>query len=446
MGFLQHIHDASKVGDIKRTTSLELLDTITAKVRENSFASAAALIIHAENELVKDITERHLPTSAPQEESTPKPVRTELPESSSFFSEPWGSLMKVMHDLVRYGQSDTPFPSGDNLSATCKALYTYVCAHLEDGKSALLHEKDLLVAMSGVINLRAADIKDVFGLRLIKDIEASAPKAQPDVSINSTLQLLSEILKKSGIHYLRDEISILDAERVQKARRGEQTDPSQKVVLDVVRFLTDKIIAGSFGNSEHAVVSTWKSVLDYISKGMLKLESGELTSGATKEIRILQEQEFNGTSKSVCGRKMDLHLHLNGLELNNSEFKAVGVDIEEIKRQSRRNIRVNKAIMVYLQRHAKFDFQNDDCLVFLDVSGYTGTIVYLRRYEDIHRRLCDMQQEVEDMQAQALDESFLQQERITPPLQPRDLDVIVVNSPKRKRSGSGSSTKIQTFE
>jgi len=40
--------------------------------------------------------------------------------------------------------------------------------------------------------------------------------------------------------------------------------------------------------------------------------------------------------------------------------------------------------MVYLQRHAKFDFQNDDYLVFLDVSGYTGAIVYLRRYEDIH--------------------------------------------------------------
>ncbi|KAK5816413.1 hypothetical protein F5H01DRAFT_404997 [Linnemannia elongata] len=81
---------------------------------------------------------------------------------------------------------------------------------------------------------------------------------------------------------------------------------------------------------------------------------------------------------------MDLHLHIDGLELNNSEFKGVGVDIEENKRQSRRNIRINKAIMVYLQRHAKFDFKNDDYLVFLDVSGYTGAIVYLRRYEDIH--------------------------------------------------------------
>jgi hypothetical protein len=40
--------------------------------------------------------------------------------------------------------------------------------------------------------------------------------------------------------------------------------------------------------------------------------------------------------------------------------------------------------MVYLQRHAKFDFNSDDYLVFLDVSGYTGAIVYLRRYEDIH--------------------------------------------------------------
>ncbi|KAF9342435.1 hypothetical protein BGX26_007533, partial [Mortierella sp. AD094] len=306
-------------------------------------------------------------------------------------------------------------------------------------------------------------------MRLINDIEASAPKAQPDDNINTTLQSLSEILSKSGIYYLRDEISILDAERIGKVRRGEQTDPWQKIVLDVVRFLADKIIAGTFGNTEHAVVSTWKSVLDFISEGLLKLETGELTSDATKEIRILQEQEFSGTSKGVCGRKMDLHLHLDGLELNNSEFKAMGVDIEENKRQSRRNIRINKAIMVYLQRHAKFDFQNDDYLVFLDVSGYTGAIVYLRRYEDIHvsgllsrmaiklpvdekgskafltgqslgwlftyvQLLRSMQQEVEDMQEQALDESFLQQERITPPLQPRALDAIVMNSPKKRRN------------
>ncbi|KAF9342918.1 hypothetical protein BGX26_006620, partial [Mortierella sp. AD094] len=256
-------------GDIEKTIALELLNTITLpdfqveshlmkkqaairvaghakkKVHENSFASAAALIIHAEDELVKDITKRHVPTASPQEkEFVQKRVRNEVPEASSFFSEPWGSLMKVMHDVVRYGQSDTPIPFGDNLSVTCKAFYTYICAHLEDGKAVLRHEKDLLVAMSGAINLRAAGTKDIFGMRLINNIEASAPG-----------------------------ISILDAERVGKVRRGEQMDPLQKVVLDVVRFLADKIIAGTFGSTEHAVVSTWKSVLDFILEGLLKLET-----------------------------------------------------------------------------------------------------------------------------------------------------------------------------
>lgn len=208
------------------------------KVRENSFASAAALIIHAEDELVKGITKRQpLITDLQEKEFVRKRIRAEAPEASSFFSEPWSSLMKVMHDIVLYGQSDTPIPPGVNLSVTCKALYKYICAHLENGKAVLQHEKDLLVAMSGVINLRAADIKDMFGMRLINDIEASAPKAQPDGSINNTLQSLSDILNKSSIYYLRDEISILDAERVGKVRRGEQTDPLQKVVLDVVRFL-----------------------------------------------------------------------------------------------------------------------------------------------------------------------------------------------------------------
>ncbi|KAG0247855.1 hypothetical protein BG011_000803, partial [Mortierella polycephala] len=482
-GFLHMIYDASVTEEHQKAMALELLDTITlpdfqiksgllqqqatkraaehAKetVRENSFARAAALIIHAEDELFNDITNQQV------KEVARKRTRTE--EASSFFCEPWGSLMKIMHEVLRHGRSDTPVPSGDALSATCKALYTYICAYLEDNKTALQHEKDLLVALSGIINLRAPDSRDMFGRRLINDIEKSAPQARPDDSVIDTLQLLKNILIEHDINHLRDEISILDAKRVHKARRGEHVEPSLKIALDVVRFLVDKIIARTFGDSEHAVVSTWKGVLDIISEGLLKFETGELTSDATKEIRILQEQEFSGTSKSVCGRKLDLQLLFDGMELNNSEFKAVGVDVEENKKQSRKNIRINKAIMVYLQRHAKFDFQNGEYLVFLDVSGYTGTIVYLRRYKDIHvsgllsrmairlpldekglkaflggqslgwlltyvQHLCSMQEEFEEAQIQAMDNSFLQQERITPPSTPRMLDVIVMNTPKKK--------------
>ncbi|KAF9342487.1 hypothetical protein BGX26_007421, partial [Mortierella sp. AD094] len=144
-GFLQLIQDAPEAGDVERKTAFELLDTITLpdfqvachlmkkqaairaaehakeKVRENSFASAAALLIHAEDELVKDITKQHFPTNPHETEPVPKRFRTEVPEASTFFSEPWGSLMKIMHDVVLYGQSDTPIPSGDNLSPTCNA-------------------------------------------------------------------------------------------------------------------------------------------------------------------------------------------------------------------------------------------------------------------------------------------------------------------------------------
>ncbi|KAK3827936.1 MAG: hypothetical protein J3Q66DRAFT_363128 [Benniella sp.] len=271
----------STVYDIEKTTALELLNTITLpdfqiasrlvkkqaairfaehakeKVRENSLARATALIIHAEDELVKDITKRQLPTTNPQEkESVQKRVRTEVPEVSSFFSEPWGSLMKVMHD-------------DDTLSVTCKALYTCIYAHLEDGRAVLQDEKDLLVALSGIINLRATDAKDMFGMRLINDIETSAPKAWSCNFKPTLLTLLALLI------------------------------------------------------------------------------SGELASDATKEIRILQEQEFSGTSKGVCGRKMDLHLHLYGLELNNSEFKAVGMDIEENKETITEE---------HSNQHTKFDF------------------------------------------------------------------------------------------
>ncbi|KAF9899763.1 hypothetical protein EC991_008341 [Linnemannia zychae] len=99
-GFLQLIHDASEVEDIRKATALELLNTITLpdfqvesylmkkqaarriaghakeKVRENSFTSAAALIIHAEDELVKDITVRQPPITDPQ---NPTPLMLDIP-------------------------------------------------------------------------------------------------------------------------------------------------------------------------------------------------------------------------------------------------------------------------------------------------------------------------------------------------------------------------------
>ncbi|KAF9080958.1 hypothetical protein BGX27_005156, partial [Mortierella sp. AM989] len=113
-----------EAGEREKATALDLLNTITEKVRENSFASAAALIIHAEDELVKDITKQQPPTTDQQEkEFVRKRFRSESLDISSYFCEPWGSFMKIMHDVLRYGQSETPLPSGDSLSLTRKALY-----------------------------------------------------------------------------------------------------------------------------------------------------------------------------------------------------------------------------------------------------------------------------------------------------------------------------------
>ncbi|KAF9583060.1 hypothetical protein BGW38_010332 [Lunasporangiospora selenospora] len=127
--------------------------------------------------------------------------------------------MRVIHDVVRDGHSDTPIPSGDGLSRTCKALYTFICAHLAEKRTALQSEKDLLLALSGVINLQPADASDMFGVGLVYDIELSRPRARPDDSINDTLQLLSDVYNKHGLVHLRDEIIVIDAERIRKKRQ-----------------------------------------------------------------------------------------------------------------------------------------------------------------------------------------------------------------------------------
>lgn len=104
-----------------------------------------------------------------------------------------------------------------------------------DREEVLQHDKDLLVELSGIINLCAAKYFDAL---LIKDVEVSASKAQPDGRIEITFRSLNEILDKNGIEYLRDEITILDAERVAMVRQGIHIYGSMlKVVLDIVRSL-----------------------------------------------------------------------------------------------------------------------------------------------------------------------------------------------------------------
>ncbi|KAI8357083.1 hypothetical protein B0O80DRAFT_305969 [Mortierella sp. GBAus27b] len=276
--YLKLIANASDATEDQKAAAVDLMETITlpefqvqlrlaeqrAKasaddhsktiVRENSFTCARTLIIHAESEIVKSITgqpsnrqvggqssqtsNQQPQASTEQGKQHRKRSRSDELEISSFFSEPWGSLIKILHDRLRCGVSNTSIPPGVDLSVPSKALYTFIRAHLQDDKDLTEHEQDLLVALSGVINLRVPNAREIYGVRLINNIEALAPAAQPDTSISPTLKSLKDILDKNGLRYLRDEISLLDTERILKVRRGEHVEPSLKVVLDVVRFLS----------------------------------------------------------------------------------------------------------------------------------------------------------------------------------------------------------------
>ncbi|KAF9155567.1 hypothetical protein BGX21_004778, partial [Mortierella sp. AD011] len=137
----------------------------------------------------------------------------------------------------------------------------------------------------------------------------------------------------------------------------------------------------SNGLSEAELVEVWSYVINALAGHSLTLWSGELTSKATKWQQTILRKELDIDSGSAAyGRKLDLQCHIDGLELNNSEFKTGARSQEQVEIQYRKNLRVNQAMMLYLQDQIGFRLEDLEVLT-LDVHGHSAVLVSLR-YEN----------------------------------------------------------------
>ncbi|KAF9993487.1 hypothetical protein BGZ79_001820 [Entomortierella chlamydospora] len=271
---------------------------------------------------------------------------------SSLIAEPWRSLinsvLQKMHGLPVADLQEWP----NKLDGHHELLYNYILQQSRKSQRTKLEEKDLLVAMSGIINSRMEGSNEIFGEDIVNSINKSCllPQAHmPSVELELILEPLRIAFKAGGESGLLDQIEefIGDDARARKAKN--ETSQLRAQVLDIIRYLIKRPPRNV--KSEGELVACWEYVINGLSGNRLELRTGELTSKATAWQRKLLQTEFNlepGTAN--YGRKLDMQCRSGNHELNNSEFKASHIPDAQVELQYRKNIRINQSMMLYLQQ------------------------------------------------------------------------------------------------
>ncbi|KAF9150700.1 hypothetical protein BGX20_005611, partial [Mortierella sp. AD010] len=258
---------------------------------------------------------------------------------------------------IKGGNVTLPEEWPKDLSGYHEMLYRFIESKIQSSMPmSKLVEKDVFVAMSGVVNARMDGARDVFGEEVVNLIEAQC--LRPDI-VNPSEQLKA----------------ILDP--LQEAFRAGETGK----MLDVVEAALGVeacIKKPSKSMSEGELVEVWTYVLNALAGSKLSLRSGELTSKATRWQRLLMKQEYDmDPGQATYGRKLDLQCRVGELELNNSEFKADTIPPSQVEVQYRKNLRVNQAMMLYLKEQIDMPLQDLDVLA-LDVHGLSAVMFALK--------------------------------------------------------------------
>ncbi|KAF9274896.1 hypothetical protein BGZ68_000271 [Mortierella alpina] len=299
---------------------------------------------------------------------------------NSAIAEPWRSVVQQLLEKIQGGDVALAEEWPNELTGLHKMLYDYIERQLQ-GNVAMtkLVEKDVFVAMSGIVNARMSGARDVFGqetLDMIKSQCCMPHISHPSEQLRAILIPLQEAFESGGVERLTDVIEVALGAEASARMKGVATNPLKRRVLDAMRHICIKKPTKMM--SEGELVEVWSYVLGALAGHKLSLRSGELTSKATRWQRLLMQQEYDVDAGSATyGRKLDLQCRAEEYELNNSEFKVDGASDQQVEVQYRKNLRVNQAMMLYLKEQIGMSLEELDVLA-LDVHGLSAVLFSLK--------------------------------------------------------------------
>ncbi|KAF9898854.1 hypothetical protein EC991_010204 [Linnemannia zychae] len=213
-----------------------------------------------------------------------------------------------------------------------KNLREFIEEHVQDiAPMPVLVEKDVFVAMSGIVNARMHGARDVFGegtLEMIKTLCLQSNISTPNDEIVEVLAPLQEAFEAGGVGRLTDIVEVTLGNMASARLKGDCLKKPSKAM------------------SEGELVEVWSYVLNALSGHKLTLRSSE------------------------------------ELELNNSEFKVDSASEQQVQIQYRKNLRINQAMMLYLREKIGMPLEDLDALA-LDVHGLSAVLFALKYHGDV---------------------------------------------------------------
>lgn len=267
-----------------------------------------------------------------------------------------------------------------DVSENRQTLYRMALSRLHDGSDDMRYPssdsnvplKDAFVALSGIWNMFSMEANKEFNdhltegrrLCLRKELEV------PDEAFASLIEpLVSMAEKGSAIDDLIEKVYELQAISSEFRR---SLDALKTIFKHAERPLHGKLK----DPAEADAMSLWSSIFreQLPAKSSLALNLGEQGCAAAKLSSSIVSTFFDTATST---RKCDCILSVDGLEVANFEAKKGACSELDLAIQLRKNIKINKSILLQLERYGV------GCPPILCIHGTSAVVVTLQKFQDI---------------------------------------------------------------
>ncbi|KAF9424681.1 hypothetical protein BGZ76_003473 [Entomortierella beljakovae] len=295
------------------------------------------------------------PFHAGPSNTAPTSSSTSSPTSRPRINDPWHDLVQAT--LYMYEKKDVDLPSEKcaeiEQDPERNTLYKLALSHLQNAqeemqepkfdKTSCTDFKDAFVALSGVWNVFSEEANKAFQSTDRQEVEELCRMTELENKDPDVMEILTALIEKS------------------------QQVPLRHVVHPH---------NGSMAPSEADSMYLWAKILD---EGMplntsLSFHLGEQGCAATALSKSQLSKVFDiGTS----ARKCDCIFTVKGLEVGNIEAKRNSATKFEVMCQLRKNIKINKSILLQLEKYEV------ECPPLLSIHGNTAIVFRVRRWRHI---------------------------------------------------------------
>ncbi|KAG0262906.1 hypothetical protein BGZ95_003940 [Linnemannia exigua] len=193
----------------------------------------------------------------------------------------------------------------------------------------------------------------------------------------TVLRGYTKILEDDGLETLWFQVVQDRASLLSKFGPGKPLSPDAALKNKVLRILD--YLNPPYKTSEPYETDSlliWTHLFSLITDDIALL-SGEKMLEASKTLRREQSREFGDLTEA--GRKVDLALCYDGIELSNIEFKRAGITPKDVTIQCRKNIRLGRCLQ---EAHRTIGLSNSS-IVMADIAGFVGVFYHIVPFEDV---------------------------------------------------------------